>query len=174
MRFLHARPPAFLAESRPDDGSSHLPQLMCKGIGRGSGARLCTIVAAEPVFLAASQHSPYVTSRGEEISVSLMPNCPTLPNRLSAPGPAAGGVAGVLCLLRLTALFAVAKPAPVAASPLVQELGECLGQAVSEGLDHDGVVVVVILSELLHQLQGAKSRRDGCRALAARNLLGGA
>ena len=63
------------------------------------------IVAAAPVFLAASQRGPYVTSRGEEISVSLMPNCPTLPSRLSALGLAAGGVAGVLCLFALTALL---------------------------------------------------------------------
>jgi hypothetical protein len=69
------------------------------------------------VFLAASQRNPYVTSRGEEISVSLMPNCPTLPSRLSALGLATRGVAGVLCVFGLIALFAVAKPAPVAASP---------------------------------------------------------
>ena len=46
-----------------------------------------------------------------------MPNCPTLPSRLSALGLATRGVAGVLCVFGLIALFAVAKPAPVAASP---------------------------------------------------------
>src|SRR5438128_1131050 len=73
-------------------------------------------------------------------------------------------------------VFAVA---PVAAGTLVQELGESFGQAVGEGFDHDGVVIVELLLELLGQLRGAESGRDGKSAqiivdagTSGRNIVG--
>ena len=55
----------------------------------------------------------------------------------------------------------VAAVAPLVADPLVQALGERLGQPVGEGLGHDRVVVVVLRRGTVAQLLEPDAGRDG-------------
>src|SRR5689334_1400002 len=78
--------------------------------------QLRPIVAATPASLAASRRHPYVASAATTISVTMMPKRPTPRSPISALGlPAAGALAGMLCLLGMTAIFALG-PAPAEAS----------------------------------------------------------
>ena len=88
-------------------------------------------------------------------------------SRVVGAGRVAGGRADAAVVLGdqvVGGQLLVPAVAPVAAGVLVQHLGEGLGQAVGQGLDHDRVVVVVVGLEARRQLVGAEPGRDGERA----------